>query len=479
MRGTRKTRVIVAFVVIVLGAAVTTIWLQRADAHHQVIAQAVPNVPDLSAASPALRSRIEDATNQIAQSHGSIAGLAELSRLYHANGFLAEAAQCYQGLEQLQASEPQWPHRHAAILAGYGDIEPALVLWQRAVKLAPTYLPARIRLADAFLKINQTEKAAAAYQEVLRQHPNDPYALLGLARLDWEGGRLDQARERLENVVNQTNFELGYDLIVSVYERLGLIERANAIRGTKKASGAYREITDPWMDALLADCFDPYRLTLAAGLADRNGDSPTAIQLLERAIQLAPQDVAGRFQLGGLYLQRGELKSAVQQFTSCTSIAPDFADAWIYLADAFERLSDATSAYRAILTGLEHCPDSPGLHLARARQLRKGKQTEEAGDEFKISIRLRPNEAAAYVELGSMYIEIERVADGVEQLRKALEAEPEHPGALSILAFHAIASRDETEARLWLIRVKRQPRVSKEQAETLFTDYRQTFGHEF
>lgn len=479
MRGMRKIGVIVALVVIVLAAAVVPIWLQRADARHQIIAQAVPNVPDLSAASPALRSRIGDATNRIAQPRGSVAGLAELSRLYHANGFLAEAARCYQGLEQLQASEPQWPHRHAAILAGYGEVEPALVLWQRVVKLAPTYLPARIRLADAFLKNNQPEKAAAAYQEVLRQQANDPYALFGLARLDWEGGRLDQARERLENVVKQTNFELGYDLIVSVYERLGSTEKANAIRGTKKASGAYREITDPWMDALLADCFDPYRLTLAAGLADRKGDSTTAVQFLERAIQLAPQDVAVRFQLGGVYLQRGELKSAVQQFTSCTSIAPDFADAWIYLADAFEKLSDATSAYRVVLTGLGHCPDSPGLHLARARQLRKGKQIEEAGNEFKTSIRLRPNEAAAYIELGSMYIEIERVADGVGQLRKALEAEPEHPGALSILAFHAIASRDESEARQWLARVKRQPRVPKEQAATLFTAYRETFGHEF
>lgn len=32
-----------------------------------------------------------------------------------------------------------------------------------------------------------------------------------------------------------------------------------------------------------------------------------------------------------------------------------------------------------------------------------------------------------------MYIESERMAEGVEQLRKALDAKPEHPDAISIL----------------------------------------------
>ena len=71
--------------------------------------------------------------------------------MYHANGFLDEAGRCYQGLQQLDPAEPRWLHLHATILAGYGQIEPALALWKRVRELAPDYLPAQLRSGDSLL----------------------------------------------------------------------------------------------------------------------------------------------------------------------------------------------------------------------------------------------------------------------------------------------------------------------------------------
>src|SRR5688500_9953399 len=67
------------------------------------------------------RSRLNESVRRART--GDVAALAETSRLFHANGFLAEATRCYTVLERLQPKEPRWVHRHATILAGYGSEE--------------------------------------------------------------------------------------------------------------------------------------------------------------------------------------------------------------------------------------------------------------------------------------------------------------------------------------------------------------------
>ena len=454
-------------------------WWWYAGQQQQVVAAALPPAPDLGSAVPELGEKLAVA-GQRARAHWNAGkGLVELSRLYHANGFLAEAAQCYTGLEKLSPNEPRWPHLHATILAGFGEIEPALALWRRVVELAPDYLPARLRLGDCLLKINRPDEAAAVYNEVLKRDAANSYALLGLARIDFEASRWDQARTRLETVVNQTNYNLGYDLIVSLYEKTGQHDRAEAIRGNAKASGAYRDAPDPWLDQLVDFCFDPYRLSLVAGVAGQTGDLAGATRLLERAAELAPEDVSVRFQLGGVAEANKDLKTAMEQYERCTILAPDFADGWAHLSELQAQTHQVAAAERTLAAGLARCPDSPGLHLQRARNLKDAGRTFEAIGEFQASIRLRPNEPDAYVELGNLYIQAGNEPEGVRLMHQAYEADPGHPMALLLLAFSSINAHDEAGARQWLERVANQPRVQPQFRQQLLDTYRQTFGHPF
>ena len=300
--------------------------------------------------------------------------------------------------------------------------------------------------------------------------------MLGLARIDLEASRWDKARERLEQVVSQTNFNLGYDLIVSLYERLGLKEQALAIRGSAKASGAFRDPPDPWLDELLDVCFDPYRLSLSAGVSARIGQPATAIMLLKRALELTPDDVATHFQLGTVYLAQSDTANAREQFEQCNRLSPDFADAWAQLSALLAQLGDKSGAERVLSKGLQACPNSPGLHLMRARNLRKAGQPGEAITEFENSIRLRPNEPDAYIELGNTYIELGNTNEGVQKMREALETDPGHPMALGVLAYFSISTGDETEARRWFAKVRNQPRMQKEQIEQLRAAFQRQFG---
>ncbi len=464
---------LLAFVVVAAGAAW---WWHSTSSRLQTVLAALPPQPDLSDAVPVLREVVNDA-EKLARTRGSARdGLVELSRVYHANGYLDEAMACYRGLTQLEPSEPRWLHLHATILAGFGEIDPAIELWQRVVTLDPGYTPAALRLGDSLLKATRIEEAAATYRAVLERNPAEPYALFGLARIDYEAGRDRAALERIERVVQLTNFQLGYDLIVSLHERLGQRERADAIRGTYKASGAHRDPPDPWADALIDACYDPYRLALAAGVSDRNGDPDTAQRLLYRALELDPKDVSTRFQLGTLAARQGDVRTARDQLERCTVLDPAFADPWAHLSALHERLGDQAAAERTLAAGLRNCPQSPGLHLMRARRLKATGRIDEAIAEYNLSIRYRPNEPDAYIELGNALISAGRDAEGIQQMRLALETDPAHPVLLMVLALHSISQGDEAEARTWMARVANQPRVPREHAARLNQSFREKFG---
>jgi tetratricopeptide (TPR) repeat protein len=467
---------------LLLGGAVVLagagVWAYQARTAQHLVAAALPVPPDLESAPPVFREAVRNADARARTFGRAAGGLESLAALYHANGRYAEALACYEGLRQLDPDEPRWHHLPATLLAGYGRADEAIALWERTLQLAPDYLPARLRLGDILLKVDRDAEAAAAYEAALRTAPDDPYARLGLARLDFEAGRLDEARRRLEAVVSDTNGTLGYDLIVTLYERLGLNDRALALRAAAKASGAHRDPPDPWADALLAVCHDPFRLALAAGTIARDGRPGEAMELLRRAIELAPNDVAVRFQLALLARDQNDIATAREQLHQCTALAPGFADGWYHLSVLQHGLGERTAAERTLGEGLRRCPDSPGLHLLQAQRLRDANRIGESITAFQTSIRLRPNEPEAYLELGNLLIRLGREAEAVRNYRRAWEVEPGNPAALSLLTFNAIASGDEAEARRWMAQVALQPRLPRPQAEALRAAFREKFGRD-
>ncbi|RME67526.1 MAG: hypothetical protein D6781_13005, partial [Verrucomicrobia bacterium] len=283
----------------------------------------------------------------------------------------------------------------------------------------------------------------------------------------------------LERVLALSNERLGYDLIVTVYQQLGMQSRADAIRGRAKASGAYRDPPDPWIEILYDDCYDVYRLSMAAGEAMDRDDPQLAMRRLERAIEIAPDNGSLHFQLAAILQAQGALSQARGHLERCTSLAPDFSDGWAHLVDLLARLGRSREADQALAAGLAHCPDSPGLHLTHARRLLQKGDVEGAVGAFRQSIALRPNEADTYIELASLFFKLDRVDEGVATLHQALEAEPDNPAALSTLAYHAIISGNRPAADRWLREAIDQPRIDREQIANLKTAYRQRFGESF
>lgn len=451
----------------------------RAWQNHQRLAALVgviPPKPDLAGQPAALVTRVTLADTRLRRGDEILTRATELASLYHANGFLPEAAACYQALATAAPTEPRWPHRLASIYAGFGQLEVAVPLWQRAVALQPDFAPARIRLGDALLKLNRDREATEAYDALIARDADNPYALLGLARLDLRRNAPGQARTRLERALAVSRGAIGYDLLATACEQLGDHARAAELRGTAKSSGAYYDPPDAWLDDIYFDCYDALRVCLAAGVAEHSGDTATARRLFEHAVAFAPREAQVFLNYGLFAMQRQELPLARQQFEQALALDPRLPDAWAQLVVIHQKKGDTAAAERALAQGLAQCPQSPGLHLEHARRLAARGQVDAAIAAFRTSARLRPEEAGALFELANLLLQLDRTDEAIREIRRALEIEPDHPTGLVTLALHGIATGDQNAARHWLGRARAQVRVPRDQLANLAAQFQEQFG---
>ena len=86
---------------------------------------------------------------------------------------------------------------------GLGNYEKALENKKQAEALDPLiFLYPRYQTGMTYYLCGQYDKAMESYEEQLREHPDDPLALYGIALAKWSQTNLDEARPAIERARN-------------------------------------------------------------------------------------------------------------------------------------------------------------------------------------------------------------------------------------------------------------------------------------
>ncbi len=426
---------------------------------------ALPPQPELNAWPIELGDRIRETEDRIRRDEDSVEALISLSGLYHANGFYSEASQCYLGLIQLQPDQPKWPYRLDA-----------LPFWEASSQLAPSNEPAFVRLGDAYLKNNDLDKADRAYDTVLSMNPKNPYALMGKGRIAIGQQNWTEAISHLNAAGLHSNSRIGTDLLVSVYEITGESQKAADIRENVTTYGLFFDFDDPWIQEILLDSYDPHQIAVAAGKAKHAENTALAIRLLNRGISVSPKDGHLRLELGMIFVANNQLTEALSQLQECVAVAPKIEEGWSMLSSLYRLRGDAAQADRVLMEGLQHCPDSPGLRLGKARRLNQFGKTKEALAEYEIVFSLYLEEAEPFVEAALLYFQIGQTSEGFRAIEKALEAEPNFPPALVEMTRHKIISKDQEDAARWLSRITHDPGINPNMIQEMQQLFKKTFN---
>ena len=435
-----------------------------------------PWLPALDTVTPPLRARLAAADARVAAYPPDVAAWGELAQLYPANGYSPQAEQAYRGLLRFDPTNPHWPHLLAALLAGYGRLDDALPLLQRTVVLAPDYLPARLRLADALLKAGRTDEAEQAYNALLQRSPANGYALLGLARIDLARERLTAAREKLTHATAaDPKFFGAQSLLASVFEQLGDDAAASAARIRANQAGRFKEALDAWVDGLVEYCYDVYRLQVAAATAKSTGDAAGAVPLLQRALTLAPDDARTLRQLGTCYLELRDFAHAREPLERAVAAAPSESSAWVDLATYQLAIGDTEAAQRTLRSGLARSPDVEPLHAELGALLLRARQLTEAIPHLQEAVRLSPEKPDIARDLITALFEADRSEEAIATLRAALNRNPGYAPLLVQGARLEIKQQNATAAAD-MIRKATQAGATSGDLARLTSEYRRQFG---
>ncbi|MBE2212232.1 MAG: tetratricopeptide repeat protein, partial [Opitutaceae bacterium] len=290
--------------------------------------------PPAGARAPGLDARLQSCFERLGAYPPDHAALEEFARLCHANGLLESAVDAYRVLVRLQPADGRWSYMLAVIDAGYGRLPEAITGFRNATRLSPEHVPGWLRLGAALLKADDGAGATAAYEEALRRAPDEPFALLGLARCALREERWTAARGLLQRAVAANpRMAPALHLLATVHERLGSTDSAAAALIRADAAAMEIDPPDPWLDDLYQECYDVYRLRVIAATALAGGNLERALTVCERARSLAPDDARVHWQFGRIHHRVGHYDEARAAYTRAVELDPGDDKALLDLID--------------------------------------------------------------------------------------------------------------------------------------------------
>jgi HemY protein len=394
----------------------------------------LPALPDVSARPAAFGEALRKAAGQALLPQTEEDGVAEMGRLYQANDFGHEAEACWAILRLRHPNEARWCYYLADLRRTAGDDEAMASLLEQTVTLAPDYAPAWLKLAEREYKTGQLEAAERDYRRRLELLPADPYARLGLARVMLQHDRRDEGRRLIEKIISDTpGFSSAHNLYAEILAADGNTAGAERQRSLGHIAVRFREAEDPWLDELHAWCFDPYRLAVLASVEELTQHGDRGVSLLNRAIQLAPNDPKGYSELGLTYLSRGDAAKA-RSVLEKGALLPNASSAlYVSLSLACCALHQPEDALHFAERGLVAAPDAPELHNVRGVALQAAGRVEEAVAEYRLVTQRAPNLCEGYFNLGRALLQLGQTDEAYVNLQHALVLDATYWKALAML----------------------------------------------
>jgi predicted Zn-dependent protease len=408
-----------------LGTAAGVAWKQHRELAE--VRAGLPVRPDLTGR-PALLGELLERADSLTQSWASaLEGVAELGRLYHANGFHHEASVCWQILRTAQPAEARWCYYLADLSRIGSDHDATNTLLHETLRLAPHYAPARLHLANLQFKSGEREKAARNYRLHLEAVPTDPHARLGLARLAVQEGHTAEARRQLEVLLKDApHFASGHNLYSEILAADGDAAGAERHRWLGQETLRYRDAGDPWLEELQAWCHDYERLCMLGTLELQTENRAKAQALFERAIALQPDNATAYELLGDLHLKRNEPAKARPLLEQAFAREAGQKTPMLFnlLSQAHRQLGQAAEAARIARAGLAQIGEQPELFDALGLALAASGEHEEAITAWQAALSRQPNDAGINYNLATSLLALGRLDDALAALDRSLTLQP-------------------------------------------------------
>ncbi len=432
-----------------LGGGLT--YVVMAPTPTERIQAALPPLPDLGSAVPQLRTKLSEAHARVQRS-GQLSDLADYGRLLQANDFAAEAMQTWRLLLHEDPTEGRWPYYLAHLYRDAGDVGETTALLQATTDVAPDYSPAWLQLGDIAFKSGRFPVARAYYETRLDQEPGDPYARLGLARIDLQENRPAEAMAALLKLVaDHPAFASAHNLLSRLYRDNGDEDRAEKHRWLGFQSGRFATADDPWIRELHPWCFTPEKLFVIGMVDFQTNRGDRGRTEYEKAVAVDPKNPGNHELLGDYYRTINEPDLAVTTLSQSLSLAEMQGStppllSLVNLAAIKREQGDLAASQRIAKAGIAAHPQAPELWVELGLTLDALQQFDAAQEAYRSALKLSPHFTAAHFNLGELHLQAERIEPAMASFKAALVQQPTFAPALRYLLQYTLATNRLAEA---------------------------------
>jgi len=282
-------------------------------------------------------------------------------------------------------------------------------------------------------------------------------------------GSVQQAGSRVRITAQLIRAEDGFHVWSQSYDRtiddIFAIqdEIATKVGGSLSASllGAEADSTLAGVTTNNPDAYDLYLQALKERSTYSYGGLQAAEQLLKGALMIDPDFLDAKTELASNYLHQFEtgLMNQNEAFTAALAmsdqvlaISPSDAGAQairLYARAAPHSQEGGADAFFDAIRQLESLvaehPDEYQARVLLTRMLQGVNQMDKALALQLDALKRDPYNARIHYEVGSLYLELDQLAEGRTALQKSLEIEPRQPNAYLRLAFAALQTGDGVE----------------------------------
>ncbi|MGH9406610.1 MAG: tetratricopeptide repeat protein [Terriglobia bacterium] len=354
---------------------------------------ALPSVK-FESAFPGVQAQIQQAYRVAQARPAEAAASGRLGMVLDAYQQYAGAAVCYQRAHLLDPSSFDWIYDLAYVEMKRGRFLEAADRFRAALKLNPSYLPARINLAESLLAAGRLAESGSLFGAIAGEHPKSAQAYYGMGRVAAARGDNKAAAASLERACEMfPRYGAAHYLLARALEKAGQPHQAAEQFVLYKANVT---TAPPELDPLRAAVQDLNRGPMnyvRRGIAlEEHGDLAGAIREHEKALVIDPRDVQAHINLIQLYARAGDDGQAEQEYRTAVKLDPNRDD----------------------------CYYNYGVLMFRLQRY------DEAGEAFRRALEINPYYAEARNNLGAVLERKGRLGEALEQFRQAAADRPDY-----------------------------------------------------
>jgi putative PEP-CTERM system TPR-repeat lipoprotein len=353
------------------------------------------------------------------------------ARLAHSNQRWVEAEQAYiSALETIGQYDVMTFRKFETmsalidVLRRQGKAPEAFVYEEILAQSAPGTIRSNLVAAqEAFNDGDQT--AAARYlEEVLAQAPSHEQAALMLGIIRYRQGRPAEAEALLEPIASLKDSEQAQKLLAATRLQLRNPDGAKEV-----LAGLEDRDSDPETMALV-------------GIASLvSGDKESGQQMIERSLELAPENNSLRLRYATYLIKEGKTDRAIEESKQAIKNDPQLDPARLVIIQAHISDNNVPAARQAARVWLEQQPDNINAMITMGNLAVRAGNPVEAKTYFEQAATAQPDNATPIVSLGNLALAQEKPEEAKPLFIRAIKLEPDNRPALRGLT--AVMARDE------------------------------------